>query len=147
MAAVFGEEGGGGPDVILSACLAEPPAAVGRFSHATEDYLGYRIGPGGIFEYSPFCAVFNASGQPAASLPLGWTAAGLPVGVHLAGRFGADEVLIALCAEIERAAPWAGRRAPMAGPVAEGGANSAGQAGIRPLTMIKDQEPNGSAAE
>ena len=115
MAAVFGEEGAGGPDVILSACLAEPPAAVGRFSHATEDYLAYRIGPGGIFEYSPFCAVFNASGQPAASLPLGWTAGGLPVGVHLAGRFGADEALMALCAEIERAAPWAGTRAPMAG--------------------------------
>ncbi|MEZ5755156.1 MAG: amidase family protein [Paracoccaceae bacterium] len=115
MAAVFGEGPGDGPDIILSACLAEPPAAVGRFSHATEDYLGYRIGPGGIFEYSPFCAVFNASGQPAASLPLGWSADDLPIGVHLAARYGADEELIALCAEMERAAPWAGIRAPMAG--------------------------------
>jgi amidase/6-aminohexanoate-cyclic-dimer hydrolase len=107
----------GGCDVILSATLAEPPALVGRFNHANEDYLAYRIGPGGIFEYSPFCAVFNASGQPAASLPLGWSEGDLPIGVHLAMPFGADEELIALCAEIERAAPWAGARAPMAGPL------------------------------
>jgi amidase len=111
MAAVFAE----GPDVLLSATLAEPPAKVGRFSHRTTDYLGYRMGPEGIFAYSPFCAVFNASGQPAASLPLGWSSEGLPIGVHLAAGFGRDEDLIALCAEVERASPWAGRRAPMAG--------------------------------
>ena len=104
-----------GPDVLLTATLAEPPAKVGRFAHDTEDYLGYRIGPNGIFAYSPFCAVFNASGQPAASLPLGWSSSGLPIGVHLAAAFGQDELLIALCAEVERASPWAGKRAPMAG--------------------------------
>ena len=51
-----------------------------------------------------------ASGQPAASVPLHWTADGLPVGIHLAARFGADEELIALCAELEAARPWIGRR-------------------------------------
>lgn len=115
MAAFFAPEGGGGPDILLSATLTEPPARIGRFNHETEDYVGFRIGPGGIFAYSPFCAVFNASGQPAASLPLGWSQAGLPIGVHLAAAFGQDEELIALCAEIERAAPWVGKRAPMAG--------------------------------
>jgi amidase/6-aminohexanoate-cyclic-dimer hydrolase len=104
-----------GPDILLSATLAEPPARVGRFSHDTEDYVGYRVGPNGIFAYSPFCAAFNASGQPAASLPLGMSADGLPIGVHLAAAFGQDEELIALCAEIEAAQPWAARRAPMAG--------------------------------
>jgi amidase len=103
-----------GPDILLTATLAEPPARVGRFSHATEDYVAYRTGPEGIFAYSPFCAVFNASGQPAASLPLGWSADGLPIGIHLAAAFGADETLIALCAEVEQAAPWAAIRAPMA---------------------------------
>ena len=107
--AVFDPDEGQGYDIILSATLAEPPARVGRFAHATEDYLAYRMGPDGIFAYSPFCAVFNASGQPAASLPLGM-AGGLPVGIHLAARFGDDETLLALCAEIERAAPWAHRR-------------------------------------
>ena len=104
-----------GPDILLSATLAEPPAKVGRFSHATTDYVAYRTGPEGIFAYSPFCAVFNASGQPAASLPLGWSKDGLPIGIHLAAAFGQDETLIALCAEVERAAPWGAKRAPMAG--------------------------------
>ena len=110
MAAVFAD----GPDILLSATLAEPPAKVGRFSHDTEDYVAYRTGPKGIFAYSPFCAVFNASGQPAASLPLGWSHDGLPIGVHLAAAFGRDEQLIALCAELERAAPWGAKRAGLA---------------------------------
>ena len=104
-----------GPDVLLTATLAEPPARVGRFTPTTEDYVAYRTGPQGIFAYSPFCAAFNARGQPAASLPLGWSSDGLPLGVHLAAAYGEDELLISLCAEIERAAPWAERRAPMAG--------------------------------
>ncbi|WP_128514029.1 amidase [Tabrizicola thermarum] len=115
MAAFFDPEGGTGPDILLSATLAEPPAKVGRFAHDTEDYVAYRTGPDGIFAYSPFCAIFNASGQPAASLPLGWSDDGLPIGIHLAAAFGQDELLIGLCAEIERATPWAGIRAPMAG--------------------------------
>jgi amidase/6-aminohexanoate-cyclic-dimer hydrolase len=103
-----------GPDILVSATLAELPAKIGRFHHDRTDYVNYRIGPNGIFAYSPFCAVFNASGQPAASLPLGHSASGLPIGVHFAAAFGADETLIALCAEIERAAPWLGKRAAFA---------------------------------
>ncbi|MCA3441796.1 MAG: amidase [Rhodobacter sp.] len=110
MAAFFDPETGQGWDILLTATLAEPPAKVGRFAHGTEDYVAYRTGPDGVFAYSPFCAVFNASGQPAASLPLHVTPDGLPVGVHLATRFGADEELIALCAEIEAARPWIGLR-------------------------------------
>jgi amidase len=106
MAAFFDDH-----DILLSATMAEPPARIGRFNHATTDYLAYRIGPTGIFAYSPFCAVFNASGQPAASLPLGMSAEGLPIGIHLAASFGDDANLIALCAEIEQAAPWIDRRA------------------------------------
>ncbi len=103
-----------GPDVLLSATLAEPPARIGRFNHDRDDYVDYRIGPSGIFAYSPFCAVFNASGQPAASLPFAMSAAGLPIGVHLAAGFGQDETLISLCAEIESAQPMGVRRTPFA---------------------------------
>ena len=99
-----------GPDILLTATLAEPPAKVGRFNHDTEDYLAYRIGPQGIFAYSPFCAIFNASGQPAASVPLAMSRDGLPIGIHLAAAYGNDEELIAVCAELERAQPWAERR-------------------------------------
>ena len=100
-------------DVILSATLAEPPARVGRFAHTTEDYVAYRTGPEGIFAYSPFCAVFNASGQPAASVPLGMSATGLPIGIHLAAPYGADEELIALCAEVERTGAWIREKPPL----------------------------------
>ncbi len=102
-----------GHDVLLTATLAEPPAEIGRFDHKPEDYVDYRMGPGRVFDYSPLTAAFNASGQPAASLPLHWTAEGLPVGIHLAAAFGKDELLMGLCARIEEAAPWFGRRPPL----------------------------------
>ena len=44
------------------------------------------------------------------SLPLHWSADGLPVGVHLAAAFGNDEMLMSLSAQIEQAAPWADRQ-------------------------------------
>jgi amidase/6-aminohexanoate-cyclic-dimer hydrolase len=99
-------------DILLTPTLAEPPAEIGRFAHDTDDYVAYRMGPEGVFAYSPFTAAFNATGQPAASVPLHW-ADGLPIGVHLAARFGADETLIALAAELETARPWFDRRPPM----------------------------------
>jgi amidase/6-aminohexanoate-cyclic-dimer hydrolase len=101
-------------DVLLSPTLAEPPATIGRFAHDTTDYVDYRMGPDRVFAYSPYCAVFNASGQPAISLPMHWTADGLPVGVHLAAAFGADELLVSLAGEIEAAAPWMHRRPSLA---------------------------------
>ena len=103
-------------DMLLTSTLAEPPAKIGRFDHTPEDYVDYRLGPGRVFDYSPFTAAFNASGQPAASLPLHWTAEGLPVGMHLAAAFGKDELLMGLCARIEEALPGSivGRR-PLSG--------------------------------
>lgn len=103
-------------DILLTSTLAEPPAEIGRFSHATEDYVDYRMGPGRVFDYSPYTAAFNASGQPAASVPLHWTADGLPVGVHLAAAFGKDEMLLGLCARLEEALPWFHRRPPLPMP-------------------------------
>jgi len=102
-----------GWDVMLTATLAEPPAKIGRFAHVTEDFMHYRLGPGGVFEYSPFTAAFNASGQPAASLPLSFNAAGLPIGVHLAMPFGRDADLLALSAQIEAARPFFLNRPPL----------------------------------
>lgn len=105
-------------DILLTATLSEPPAHVGRFDHRTEDYVAFRTGPEGVFAYSPFTAAFNASGQPAASVPLHWSPDGLPIGVHLAARFGEDEMLMSLCAELERARPWFHRRPPELTPEA-----------------------------
>ena len=94
-----------GYDIILSATLAEPPAHVGRYTHDREDYENYRIGPGDVFEYTPFCAAFTASGEPAATVPIHSAKNCLPVEIHLAVAFGEDATLIALCAELEQAVP------------------------------------------
>ncbi|MEM0946426.1 MAG: amidase family protein [Pseudomonadota bacterium] len=113
----------GGPDILLSATLAEPPARIGRFAHARpefEDFMDYRLGPDGVYTYSPFVAAFNASGQPAMSLPLFQTEAGIPIGIHFAAPMGADAVLISLAAQLEAAAPWPTEPATFPGRSGEG---------------------------
>jgi amidase len=61
----------------------------------------------------PFTAFFNMSGQPAMSLPLYWTGAGLPVGVQLGAAYAREDVLIRLAAQLERARPWSERVPPV----------------------------------
>jgi amidase/6-aminohexanoate-cyclic-dimer hydrolase len=97
-------------DLLLTPTMAEPPACIGRFGHDRPDYLDYRMGPDGVFRYSPFTAAFNATGQPAASVPTHWTDEGLPVGIHLAAPYGADLELMSVCAQIEQARPWRHRK-------------------------------------
>jgi Asp-tRNA(Asn)/Glu-tRNA(Gln) amidotransferase A subunit family amidase len=60
--------------------------------------------------YGAYTAPFNMSGLPAVSLPMHWTASGLPVGTQLVAPYGREDLLLALAARIEEAAPWAGRR-------------------------------------
>jgi amidase len=62
-----------------------------------------------------YTSQFNITGQPAISLPLHWTADGLPVGVQFVARYGAEDVLLRLAAQLERAQPWTGRRPPVRG--------------------------------
>ena len=62
--------------------------------------------------FTPYTAICNVSGQPAVSVPLHWTAAGLPIGVMLAGRMGAEGTLISLSAQLEEARPWHDRYPP-----------------------------------
>jgi amidase len=93
-------------DVLLSPTLAQPPLPVGAIRDMAD--------PAHDFEenkrFTPFTALYNLTGQPAVSLPLGWTAAGLPVGVMLAGRPAGDAALLTVAAQIEAALPWHRRR-------------------------------------
>jgi amidase len=63
-----------------------------------------------LLRIAPFPLPFNGTGQPAVSLPLHWTAAGLPVGVQFVGRLGQDATLLHLAARLEEAHDWFNRR-------------------------------------
>ncbi|WP_294228661.1 amidase [uncultured Shimia sp.] len=93
-------------DLLLTPTLAEPPALLGRLSHEGKEFEHYRLGDGMMSEYAPFTVCFNASGQPAASLPLHMSSDGLPIGVQLAARFGEDNTLMSVCRQLEEARPW-----------------------------------------
>jgi len=67
----------------------------------------------GMSSYVLQTHLFNATGGPSISLPLHWTEEGLPVGVMVSGDLGADDVLIALSGQLERALPWNERRPPI----------------------------------
>jgi amidase len=64
------------------------------------------------FGFIPFTPVFNITGQPAMSLPLHWNAAGLPIGMHVVGRFGDEATLFRLAGQLEKAQPWFDHVAP-----------------------------------
>ncbi len=95
-------------DAILSPTLTRLPAPLGDLSMQT-DFRSFRLK---VSRYSTFLAIVNASGQPAANLPLHWTRDNIPVGVQVIAPFGMEDRLLRLSAQLEQAAPWAWRRPP-----------------------------------
>ena len=96
-------------DVVLSPTLAQVPQPLGVVSldHTLQEY-GAAIGA-----FSPLTAIHNQTGQPSISLPLHWSAEGLPIGVQFAGRIGAEELLLSLAGQLEQAQPWFDKVAPL----------------------------------
>jgi amidase len=92
-------------DVVLTPGPTGPPFRVGelhgRGALWTLNAVAARV---------PFYGVFNATGQPAASVPAGFDAAGLPLAVQLVGREGDETTLLALGAQLEGLRRWADRR-------------------------------------
>ncbi|GLZ13595.1 amidase [Actinomadura sp. NBRC 104425] len=95
-------------DAILHPTLAQPPRPLGYFhdQEPEENFARQKA-------FTPFCAVYNVSGQPAVNVPLHWNADGLPIGVMLAGRLGGEATLISLSAQLEQARPWGDRKPPI----------------------------------
>lgn len=95
-------------DAVLTPTLAVPPLPVGALRDDDD--------PAADFEaqkaFTPWTSTWNVTGMPAVSLPLHWTASGLPVGVMVAARPAEEELLLALSAQVEQAEPWAGHRPP-----------------------------------
>jgi amidase len=94
----------------VTPALAQPPLPLGILNQSQ----------GGAVEwwafdcaFNPWNPIANVTGQPGMSLPLSWTAEGLPVGTLITGRFADEATLFRLAAQLEAARPWADRRPPI----------------------------------
>ena len=81
--------------------VGQPPATVGNSQ--VDVFWGY----------TPFTFTFNLTGQPAASVPCGFSSEGLPIGLHVVGRKGDEAAVLRASAAFERARPWADKRPPV----------------------------------
>ena len=99
-------------DLLVTPTLGQLPAPHGTLryddpGHTLDSWLR------SLFDYGPFTAVFNITGQPAISLPLGQSGTGLPVGVQIVAPYGREDLLFRVAARLEEAAPWRHRTPPV----------------------------------
>lgn len=117
-----------GYDVLLTPTLGRPPFPIGSLQPDAAERLQLallnRLPVAGLirsgplltrlaektFDWMPNTPVFNATGQPSISLPLHWSADGLPVGMMFTARLADDQRLLRLAAQLEKAQPWFDRR-------------------------------------
>lgn len=95
----------GDADMLLTPTVPILPPAVGEFAHLDAAEM-FRA----VAHCAAFTALFNVSGQPAASIPSGVVAGSLPFGMQLVGRRGGDRDVLRLSRQLEADAPWLGRR-------------------------------------
>ena len=118
-------------DVLLTPTLAAPPLKTGALQPVpkllTAMKVMGRLNAGKLgralldvdavaeetFAFMPFTPLFNATGQPAMSVPLAWNDEGLPIGMQFVGRYGDEATLFRLAAQLEQARPWAQRVPPV----------------------------------
>ncbi|SDG67498.1 amidase [Lentzea fradiae] len=91
-------------DVLLTPVLTRPPIRVGEW--ADRSVVTALLAAA---RYTTFLPLWNITGNPAASVPAGRSAAGLPLAVQLVGRRHDECTLLSVSAQLERARPWAGR--------------------------------------
>jgi len=92
-------------DLLLTPTVAVPPLELGRIG--VREINGVNVSPLG---WMPFTYPFNITGQPAASVPCGWTDNGLPIGLQIVGRRFDDVTVLRAAAAFEQVSPWADRR-------------------------------------
>ena len=96
-------------DLLLTPQTAVPAFDVDQFE--VTEVAGVKGSP--IFDWTPFTYPFNLTGQPAASVPCGWTDDGLPVGLQIVGRRFDDLTVLRAAAAFEQASPWADKLPPL----------------------------------
>lgn len=115
-------------DLFMTPTMALPPARVGEIATPPLHLVALRIVlalgleglllKSGIIEqmvqenlkWVPFTQIGNLTGTPGMSVPLHWTANGLPLGVHFVATHGGEGLLFRLAAQLEQAKPWADKR-------------------------------------
>jgi aspartyl-tRNA(Asn)/glutamyl-tRNA(Gln) amidotransferase subunit A len=95
-------------DLLLTPTLPVPPFAVSRI--APEGISATSNGLLPFPDWIPFTYPWNLTGQPAASVPCGFTHDGLPVGLQIIGRRFADALVLRAASAFEQARPWAHTR-------------------------------------
>ena len=94
-------------DVLLTPVLSQPAVQAGLM-----DGRGASVTYQWATSWVPFNVLWNSTGQPAASVPAGFSAEGLPLAVQIVGRANDEATLLSLAAQLEAARPWADRRPP-----------------------------------
>jgi len=95
-------------DLLLTPTVTIPPFELG--SYGPKEIAGRQVS---TLEWMDFTYPFNMTGQPAASVPCGWTDDGLPIGLQIIGRRFEDATVLKAACAFEQAAPWADRRPPL----------------------------------
>jgi amidase len=78
-----------------------------RYTRIVDDMVDQNL------NWVPYTQLANLTGRPAISLPLHWTADGLPIGVQFVAPLSGEPLLLRLAAQLEEAQPWAHRVAPV----------------------------------
>ena len=91
-------------DMLLTPTVAVPPPRIGQYNELAPDKMFEAIAPIGAFT-----ALFNVSGQPAASIPAGFID-GLPHAIQIVGPRDGDGAVLSLSAQLEEAMPWPRKR-------------------------------------
>jgi len=99
-----------GFDVWLTPVLASAPPPLGELAPD----VPYPTLRERCIRYVAYTPIHNVAGTPAMSVPLGWSAGGLPIGSQFAARRGDENTLLALAYELEEARPWSGRAPTLA---------------------------------
>jgi len=99
-------------DVLITPTLAQPAEPLGKYAltRTDIDFIGYfRL----CDEMNMHIPLFNVTGQPAITLPIGQSKNDLPIGVQSVARFGREDVLIRLASAFEQIMPWHTRIPPV----------------------------------
>ena len=99
-----------GWDLLLTPTTLQPPPLIGELTSTEDEPMRNSMRS---LPYAAYTSPFNATGQPAISLPTGFTSDGLPIGIQLVAAYGREDLLFRIGAQIENEIQWSTKRAPI----------------------------------